>query len=400
MSPELPRNRAAEVGNSDASKNADVTRHTNTNTNTNIKADPAIPDNTTDSKILVHAERMRAGRHSLLVGSFIFAAKFLAYLITGSTAVFADAMESTINIVSAAMLIFALRVASRPPDESHPYGHGKVEFLSAGIEGAAIAFAALVILTQGIRELFEGPEIHRLNLGLALIAVSATANAVLGLHLCRVGERTRSDALVADGRHVMADVWTSAGVIGGLAIVYLTGWVWADPLIAIAVALNVAWEGYRVLHGSLGGLMDEAEQAHIASSAATLEEARAASWIDLHGLRSWRSGARRHIDFHLTVPRYFDVEQIHDIHDKIEAALLDGDDHGGDVVVHFDPCEDDDCRHCAMSECAIRGHPFESPEPFTAERAVRLDSELRADRRKNPPSSTNSANFRSHSIEG
>ncbi len=335
---------------------------------------------TAHSAGLVHAERMRAGRLSLLVGCLIFVGKFAAYSITGSTAVFADAMESTINIVSAIMLIFALKVASRPPDESHPYGHGKVEFLSAAIEGAAIAFAALVILAQGVRELLVGPELHRLDLGLTLLAISAAANAALGLHLSSVGRRTRSDALVADGRHVLADVWTSVGVIGGLAVVYLTGWVWADPLIAIAVAINVAWEGYRVVHNSLGGLMDEAEQAHIETTTATLEAVRAPSWIDLHGLRSWRSGARRHIDFHLTVPRYFDVEEIHAIHDTIEEALLD-EDHGGDVVVHFDPCLDDECRHCAMSECSIRSRAFEAPEPFTPERAIRLDSELPANRR-------------------
>lgn len=340
-----------------------------------------------DNAAMIHADRMRAGRLSLLVGCLIFAGKFLAYSITGSTAVFADAMESTINIVSAGMLIFALKVASRPPDESHPYGHGKVEFLSAGIEGAAITFAALVIFAQGIRELLAGPELHRLDVGLAVLAVSAAGNAALGLHLSKVGRRTQSDALVADGRHVLADVWTSVGVIGGLFIVYLTGWTWADPLIAIAVAIHVAWEGYRVVHSSLGGLMDEAEQVHIENMTAILEDARDLSWIDLHGLRSWRSGARRHIDFHLTVPRYFDVEQIHDIHDQIEETLLDDDDHGGDVVVHFDPCQDDECVHCVMSECSIRSRAFEKPEPFTAERAVRLDSELRAHRGENPTDS-------------
>jgi len=323
---------------------------------------------------------MSAGRLSLLVGCLIFAAKFLAYSLTGSTAVFADAMESTINIVSAAMLIFALNLASRPPDESHPYGHGKVEFLSAGIEGAAIAFAALVIFAQGIRELFAGPELHRLDLGLALLAAASIANAALGLHLVRVGKRTQSDALMADGRHVMADVWTSVGVIGGLIIVGITGWAWADPLIAIAVAIHIAWEGYRVLHDSLGGLMDEAEQSQLDETTERLEQARTPSWIDLHGLRSWRSGARRHVDLHLTVPRYFDVEEIHAIHDRVEEVLLEGDEHGGDVVVHFDPCDDSECSQCAMVDCSIRRHAFLKSERFTAERAIRLDSEIHVGR--------------------
>ena len=316
---------------------------------------------------------------ALLVGILIFGGKFAAYTLTGSTAVFADAMESTINIVSAGMLVFALSIAARPPDLSHPYGHGKVEFLSAGIEGAAIAFAALVIFAQGIRELIAGPELQRLDIGLAILAVSAMANAGLGLHLSRVGRRTSSDALVADGRHVLADVWTSVGVIGGLIVVSLTGWIWADPLIAIAVAVNVAWEGYRLLHDSLAGLMDEADESLIESTTSLLEGARRAPWIDLHGFRSWRSGARRHIDFHLTVPRYFDVDQVHAIHDEVEAALFDGDQHGGDVVVHFDPCDENECHHCTMTNCAIRSHALVRSEPFTPDRAVRPDATLHSD---------------------
>jgi cation diffusion facilitator family transporter len=322
----------------------------------------------------MQSDRMRAGRLALLIGILIFAGKFTAYTLTGSIAVFADAMESTINIVSAGMLILALAIAARPPDSSHPYGHGKVEFLSAGIEGAAIAFAALLILVQGVRELIAGPELQRLDLGLALLAVSAAANAGLGRYLTRVGLKTHSDALVADGRHVMADVWTSVGVIGGLIVVSVTGWIWADPLIAIAVALNVAWEGYRLLHDSVSGLMDEADESVIESTTALLEAARQASWIDLHGLRSWRSGARRHIDLHLTVPRYFEVHQIHEIHDEIEATLFDVDGHGGDVVVHFDPCDESECGHCTMTDCAIRSHALVGREPFTPERAIQPDT--------------------------
>ncbi|HEB89382.1 MAG TPA: cation transporter, partial [Deltaproteobacteria bacterium] len=277
------------------------------------------------------------------------------------------------NIVSAGMLVLALAIAARPPDPSHPYGHGKIEFLSAGIEGTAILFAALVIGVESIHELIAGPVIHDLDVGLALLAASAAANAILGVYLTRTGERTRSEALRADGRHVLADVWTSVGVIGGLFVVRLTGWIWADPWIAITVAVHVAWEGFRLLVDSLRGLMDEADGRLIESTVATLEDARESSWIDIHSLRGWRSGARRHIDFHMTVPRYFNVDQIHAIHDRVELALLDGDEHGGDVVVHFDPCDETECHHCAMSDCAIRSHPFELRQPFTIESATRPD---------------------------
>jgi cation diffusion facilitator family transporter len=321
----------------------------------------------------LQADRMRAGRLALVIGILIFVAKLGAYLLTGSTAVFADAMESTINIVAAGLLVLSLTIAARPPDASHPYGHGKVEFLSAGIEGAAITFAALVILIEGVRELLAGPELYRLDLGLALLAVTTVANGALGMHLVRVGGRTQSDALVADGRHVLADVWTSLGVIGGLTVVWLTGWLWADPAIAIVVALHVAWEGYQLVHESVKGLMDEADEDAIQITAQSLGRAREPSWIDLHGLRSWRSGARRHIDMHLTVPRYFDVEQVHAIHDRIEEVLLEDDHHGSDVVVHFDPCRDQECVRCGMVQCPIRQHRFERALPFSAERAVLTD---------------------------
>jgi cation diffusion facilitator family transporter len=324
----------------------------------------------------IHRVRLRAGRLALALGVLIFAGKLGAYFLTGSSAVFADAMESTVNIVAAAMLWLALAIAARPPDPSHPYGHGKVEFVSAGIEGAAICFAALVILAKGVQELIVGPEIQRLDVGLALLAVSGAVNAALGLHLTRVGTQTQSDALVADGRHVLTDVWTSAGVIGGLVVVAISGWVWADPLIAIAVAIHVAFEGVRLIQESIGGLMDEADEELIAATTAVLEREREPSWIDLHGLRCRRSGARPHFDMHMTVPRYFDVESLHAIHDRVEAALIEEDGHGGDVVIHFDPCHDDDCPSCAMPDCPIRKQPRREVEEFTPEHAILPDEAL------------------------
>lgn len=330
--------------------------------------------------VQAQADRMRAGRLALVVGILVFAVKFAAYWLTGSTAVLADAMESTINIVSASLLVYTLSVAGRPPDLDHPYGHGKAEFLAAGIEGAAIGFAALVIVAEGARELLEGPEVHDLDVGLWLLVASTLVNGALGRHLVGVGQRVGSAALVADGRHVLADVWTSIGVVGGLVVVALTGWMWADPLIAIGVGLHVAFEGAGLLKEALGGLMDEADPDLNDRTANALEEVREDSWIDLHGLRSWRSGARRHFDLHLTVPRYYDVDQIHAIHDQIEDLLIEDEAHGGDVVVHFDPCLPADCAGCAVTPCALRETALVVRHPFTGKRAVRSDAVLHSDR--------------------
>jgi len=334
-----------------------------------LRAMPEVPD--TEQ---VQRRRMRAGKTALVAGVCIFAAKFVAYLLTGSSAIFADAMESTVNVVAAGMLVFALSVSGRPPDEGHPYGHGKAEFLSAAIEGAAIAFAALVIITESIRELIAGPAVQRLDVGIAVLAASTLANAVLGVYLVRVGRSVESAALSADGRHVLTDVWTSAGVIVALFVVHWTGWLWADPLVAIAVAINVAWEGHQLIQEALAGLMDEADPEVLDEVASRLESARSASWIDLHGLRSWKSGARRHVDLHLTVPRYLDVDEIHAIHDRVEAALLG--DTPGDVVVHFDPCVPSLCRSCGVEACPIRSAARTRHFPFTVERAVRTDEQL------------------------
>lgn len=320
-----------------------------------------------------HADRIRAGRLALVLGIAVFGGKLLAYLLTGSNAILADAMESTVNVVAAGMLVFSLALSARPPDADHPYGHGRVEFLSAALEGTAIAVAALLILASSIRDLLVGPSIQNLDLGVALTVGFSLVNLLLGLHLVRVGERTRSMALVADGRHVLTDVWTSGGVVAGLLVVRLTGWVWADPLIAIVLAVNVLREGVVLLRSAVGGLMDRADDEQLDEIASRLEQIRGEALIDAHGLRSWSSGARQHVDLHLTVPRYFDVDRIHGIHDEIEAALFDGEKQSGDVVVHFDPCEPGLCSHCRMSSCPIRAAAFVEGLAFTRERLTRED---------------------------
>jgi len=323
--------------------------------------------------------RMRAGLLALVVGILLFAGKFSAYALTGSTALFADAMESTVNVITAGLMVLSLALAARPPDEGHPYGHGKVEFLSAGIEGAAIAVAALLILVESIRELIAGPELQRLGVGMSIIAVCTAINAALGLHLVRVGRRTTSMALEADGRHVLTDVWTSVGVMGGLGGVQLTGWLWADPVLAIVVALNVVREGVGLLQRSFEGLMDQADPATLDAAVEAITTTRDESWIDIHGLRSWRSGARRHFDLHMTVPRYFDVERLHRIHDRVEQALLGDDPHGGDVVVHFDPCKPPLCPLCPIPDCPIREAPYREALPTSRDHLTRSDEDAHPD---------------------
>jgi cation diffusion facilitator family transporter len=327
--------------------------------------------------------RLRAGWVSLAIGVCVFAGKFAAYLLTGSSAIFSDAMESVVNVVAGALLVLSLAIASRPADRDHPYGHGKVEFFSAGIEGTFIGVAALLILVQAIHELVRGPELQRLDLGLALVGGFSLVNAALGVYLVRTGRRTHSMALEADGVHVLTDVWTSAAVFLGLAAVWITDWLVLDPLVAILAAANILREGYKLARNAVQGLMDQADEDLLARIVRILEKRREPEWIDIHGLRAWRSGASVHVDFHMSVPRYLDVERLHAIHDRVETALLDADRLPfGDVVIHFDPCEPADCPDCGMPDCPVREAGCVGRAPLSVERATRSDEAILEEHRE------------------
>ncbi len=320
--------------------------------------------------------RIRAGWISLAVGSVVFAGKFLAFQLTGSAAVFSDAMESIVNVAAGALLLYSLVVALRPADRDHPYGHGKVEFFSAGAEGALIAVAALLIFYQATMELVRGPELRRLDLGLALVVALAGVNAALGAYLVRTGRRTHSLALVADGEHVLTDVVTTAGVVLGLLAVRITGIVWIDPLVALALALHILRSGWRLLRGAVGGLMFEADESLLAPVCDAFERDRDVSWIDVHSLRTWRSGAIQHSDLHLVVPRYHDADRLHEIGEDIRRVVLGATGRPGDVIVHFDPCRPRHCAGCAMEDCAVREKPLSHREPIRLDRAIRADEGL------------------------
>src|SRR5919109_5001522 len=201
--------------------------------------------------------RLRAGMLSLAVGIGLLCVKFFAYQLTGSTAVLSDALESIVNVVAALFALGSLLFAGRPADRNHPYGHGKIEYFAAAFEGGLIAFAALMIIYEAGRGFFEPPELRQLDIGLAITFGAGIVNAALGWFLIKTGKATQSLTLVADGKHVLSDFWTSLGVIIGLLLVRLTGLVWFDPLVAAIVGLNLGWTGIALVRHAAGGLLDE-----------------------------------------------------------------------------------------------------------------------------------------------
>jgi cation diffusion facilitator family transporter len=332
---------------------------------------PAAPATSLD-----YAARLRAGRLALGAGIAVFAVKLAAWWLTDSTAVLSDALESVVNVVAAALLLYSLHVSQQPADHNHPYGHGKVEFFSAGVEGTLVAIAAALIAVEALRQMLAGAAPQRLDVGLALVTAATGINIAVGLHLVRVGGRLHSMALVADGRHLLTDVATSAAVVVGLALVWATGVAILDPLVALGVAFHIVRVGWRLVRAAVGGLMDEAEPPLLTAMVAALEAKREPSWIDAHSLRAWRSGPVEHVDLHLVVPRYFDADRLHQIDEDVESVLLAATGHAGEAIVHFDPCRPRHCRGCAMEACPVREAPFAERRPLTLDRATRSDEAL------------------------
>lgn len=262
-----------------------------------------------------------------------------AYLLTGSVGLFSDAAESLVNLVAALGVLWALTVAARPPDEEHAFGHTKAEYFSSALESVLIVVAAIGIAVAAVGRLLEPQPLENIGLGLAISLVAAGVNAGVGLVLLRAGHRGRSAALRADGHHLLTDVWTSLGVVAGVLLVGLTGWLVLDPLIALAVAANVVWVGVRLLNDTAHGLLDTAlppeEQEIITGIQARYEEAG----IRFHALRTRSAGQRRFVSMHVLVPGEWSVQHGHDLSERIEADIIRAL-PVTTVFMHIEPIED------------------------------------------------------------
>jgi cation diffusion facilitator family transporter len=321
--------------------------------------------------------RLRAGVLSIVVAVVLLAAKFEAYRRTGSAAVLSDALESIVNVVAAAFGIGSILFAGRPADRNHPYGHGKIEFFSAAFEGGLIVFAAILIVYEALQAFLFGPELRQLDLGLAIVFAAGVGNALLGLALVRTGRRHSSLTLVADGKHVLSDWWTSAGIVVGLLVVRVTGLVWLDPLVACLVAAQLFWTGFRLVREAAGGLLDEEDPELLRRLVAALGPRIGAGVIHLHYLRARRAGRYHHVDSHLVVPEFWPVERAHAVSDALAASVIRALGVEGELVFHTDPCRRAYCKVCDVAECAVRVEPFVARPALTLEEAVRPDEAVR-----------------------
>jgi cation diffusion facilitator family transporter len=276
---------------------------------------------------------------SLAAALLTMALKFSAFALTGSVGLFSDAAESVVNLIAAAGAIWALTIAARPADEVHAYGHTKAEYFASGLEGALIVVAAASISYAAVERLLHPQPVEQIGLGLLVAAVAAGINGLVSLLLARAGQRLRSVALQADARHLLTDVWTTCGVLLGVALFGITHWAPLDPIIALAVAANIVWAGLKLLRESGLGLLDTAlPPDDLRAIEGVLAEYRAMG-IQFHALRTRRSGTRRFVSLHVLVPGTWSVQRGHDLCEALELAL-----HAAlpesSVFTHLEPRED------------------------------------------------------------
>lgn len=314
---------------------------------------PAAQDGA--SRRLRHA----AALVSVFTGIVIFAGKLIAWRLTGSSAVLSDALESIVNVVAALFAVAAIRFADQPADEDHPYGHGKMELLSAAFEGGLIAFAAVLILYQGVQTLIAGPELRSLDLGLLVTVAAGGANLLLGYFLVRTGRRVGSPTLLADGQHVLSDVWTTVGVLVGLLAVRLTGLSWLDPVAALFVGAFLAFTGVKLVKRAADGLLDRDDPELLKKLVDAFNEAAVPGMLSLHRMRVLKHGHLIHIDAHAFVPSDFSVRDAHDAVNQLETVLGQKTGFGVELAFHLDP-----------SPTVARLIPGAAPPPLTVDVAV------------------------------
>ncbi len=310
--------------------------------------------------------RLIAITSSFVIGLALMGVKFYAYRLTHSSAILSDALESIINVIASAFAMMSIIISAKPPDKSHPYGHGKIEYFSAGFEGALIILAAIGIFKVAWMHIHSSAPLPNLEHGLFILLGASVINLILGLMLVRIGRKTESLPLIADGKHVLTDVYTSGGMLIGLMLVHLTKLYWLDGVIAALIGVNILITGFHLLRQSVAGLMNATDPLLLQEIATLLDKQRQIQQIDIHKLRAWRSGSQMHIDFHLIMPGDFTLEQAHGEADRLEAIINEHFKQQSTVLIHLDPCTDKNCPICALRHCKTRQAPYDEPTDWSA----------------------------------
>jgi cation diffusion facilitator family transporter len=304
-------------------------------------------------------ENLRIQQWVVFTALLLFAIKITAYFLTFSVAILTDALESIVNVIAGIIGWYSLYVSAKPRDVDHPYGHGKAEFISAAVEGTLIAIAGLIIIYEAVDHFIHPQPLKKLDYGMYLVASTALINFFVGYNSIRKGKKNNSLALVASGKHLQSDTYSTIGIVIGLALIYFTGYTWIDSAVAIIFAFVIIYTGYKITRSSVAGIMDEADIDLLNSMVTYLNENRRVNWIDLHNLRVIKYGGVLHVDCHLTVPWYLNVNEAHEEIDELIGLIKTRFGESIEFFVHTDGCLEFSCSLCNKFDCPVRRRPFE-----------------------------------------
>ena len=304
----------------------------------------------------------------------LFIIKVIAWWLTSSVAILTDALESSVNVLAGFVGLYSIILSSKPRDREHPYGHGKVEFLSSAIEGTLITLAGIVIIYEGIDNFIHPHALKKLDFGLVLVALAGAINYLVGYYCIKKGREENSPILVASGSHLQSDTYSSIGLLLGVGLILLTGYVWIDSVAAIIFALIIMRTGYKIIRKSISGIMDEADNELISQIVVVLNKHRNPRWIDVHNMRVIDYAGFYHIDCHLTVPYYINVNEAHIVLDSLTELFKQHFDNKVEFFVHVDGCiPEKQCGICSVVDCPVRQTVFANHVEWTNDNLLAND---------------------------
>lgn len=318
----------------------------------------------------------------IIIGSLLLLGKFAAFYLTNSVGILTDAMESIVNVVAGVISLYSLRMAAKPKDDGHPFGHGKSELISASIEGILIIVAGGMIVWEGVSRLSTPQMPNQLDIGIYVIAAAGAVNYLMGWYSIKIGKRHNSMALIAGGRHLQSDTYSTIGLIAGLVLLYITRIPWIDSALALVFGSIIIWTGVSILRKTVANLMDKADVKLLEEILETVNDHRQSEWIDIHNTKMIRYGSYFYIDCDLTMPWYCNIRHGHDTCDSLKETILR---HYSDrvlVSVHSDACDSRHCRGCSVRECPERLYPQTHTNPITMTELTESD-EQRGERLNN-----------------
>lgn len=318
-----------------------------------------------------HAIKFTVQKRIVIISVILFVGKIIAYFLTNSVGILTDALESTVNVLTGFISLYSIGVSLKPKDANHPFGHGKIESISASVEGFLIILAGLIIIFEALKRLFSPVEIQQLDIGIIIIAVAGIVNYILGYYSIKTGRKHNSIALVAGGKHLQSDTYSTIGLVVGLILLLITKIAWLDSAIALLFGSIIIFTGYKILKETTSNLMDQADSKILKELTELLFKNKSECWINVHNLKLIKYGDSLHIDCDVVLPWYMNILDAHKENESIMAIISDNYPNNIDFTIHTDPCNADLCKHCKVSDCNYRTHDFMTDLDWSFEKNIK-----------------------------